>query len=81
MPFWIADTEFKLPKQAQKALEERVKHGVFGYSLTPKEYYEAYMNWQKKRYGTELHQEWIRFGTSFWNVGLDRRHPDFHVHA
>ena len=39
LPFWIADTEFKLPKQAQKALEERVKHGVFGYSLTPKEYY------------------------------------------
>ena len=27
------------------------------------EYYEAYMNWQKKRYGTELHQEWIRFGS------------------
>ena len=63
LPFWIADTEFKIPKQAQKALEERVKHGVFGYSLTPKEYYEAYMNWQKKRYGTELHQEWIRFGS------------------
>lgn len=21
------------------------------------------MNWQKKRYGTELHQEWIRFGS------------------
>lgn len=63
LPFWIADTEFKIPKQAQKALEERVKHGVFGYSLTPKEYYEAYMNWQKKRYGTELHQDWIRFGS------------------
>ena len=63
LPYWNADTEFKLPKQAQKALEERVKHGVFGYSLTPKEYYEAYMNWQKKRYGTELHQDWIRFGS------------------
>ena len=63
LPFWVADMEFKLPEQAQKALEERVRHGVFGYSLTPEGYYEAYMNWQKKRYGTELHQEWIRFGS------------------
>lgn len=62
-PFWIADTDFRIPRAAQEAMAERVSHGVFGYSLTPDGYYDAYMNWQKERYGTELHREWIRFGT------------------
>ena len=63
MALWVADTEFKIPKQAQKALIKRIEHGAFGYSLTPKDYYEAYFTWQKKRYGIELHKDWLRFGT------------------
>lgn len=63
LPLWVADTEFKAPEQTVKALEERVLHGVFGYSLTPEEYYKAYFAWQKDRYGIEMHHDWLRFGT------------------
>ena len=63
IPLWIADTEFALPKAAKKALLNRIEHGAFGYSLTPKSYYDAYFKWQKDRYQIELHQDWMRFGT------------------
>lgn len=63
LPLWVADTEFKIPQAAKKALNDRIEHGAFGYSRTPKSYYEAYFNWQKSRYGIELHEEWMRFGT------------------
>lgn len=63
MPLWVADTEFKIPKKAQEALVTRVLHGAFGYSLTPEEYYNAYFNWQKQRYGIEMQRDWLRFGT------------------
>lgn len=62
-PLWIADTEFKLPESAVEALQKRVAHGAFGYSITPDGYYDAYFKWQKERYGIELHKEWLRFGT------------------
>ncbi|GBG94800.1 cystathionine beta-lyase [Ligilactobacillus salitolerans] len=62
-PLWVADTEFKLPEAAIAALQKRIAHGAFGYSLTPTAYYDAYFAWQKERYGIELHREWLRFGT------------------
>lgn len=62
LPMWVADTEFKIPQAAQKAMQQRVDHGAFGYSFTPESYYDAYFTWQKERYGIELHEEWMRFG-------------------
>lgn len=60
---WVADMEFKAPKAVSEALVERAEHGVFGYSVTPDSYYEAYFNWQQKRHGIHLEKEWIRFST------------------
>lgn len=60
---WVADMEFKAPKAVTEALVKRAEHGVFGYSVTPDSYYEAYFNWQQKRHGIHLEKEWIRFST------------------
>ena len=35
LPLWVADTEFKAPKEALEAMTKRIAHGAFGYSLTP----------------------------------------------
>ena len=32
-PFWVADIDFQSPPEVIAALEERVKHGVFGYAV------------------------------------------------
>jgi len=60
---WIADTEFKTPESIQKALMERVEHGVFGYTNVPDEYYAALDNWMSRRYGYHIEKDWVRFTT------------------
>lgn len=67
LPLWVADMDFKAPKAVREALQERIEHGIFGYSLTPDDYYDHYFKWQKERYGIELHRDWLRFGTGVVN--------------
>lgn len=64
LPMWVADMEFKTPEAVRGALHQRIDEGVFGYSLTPDTYYDAYFKWQNERYGIELHKEWMRFNTN-----------------
>lgn len=35
LPMWVADMDFMAPEPVIQALQERVAHGVFGYSLEP----------------------------------------------
>lgn len=61
LPLWVADMEFKAPEAVQKALLERVEHGVFGYTVVPDSYYETFFAWQAQRYQVTLQKEWLRF--------------------
>lgn len=63
LPLWVADTEFKVPEAVTQALQARIAHGVYGYSQVVGGYQQAYINWQQQRYQTEVHPEWMRFGT------------------
>lgn len=68
LPLWVADTEFKAPQAVIDAMQARISHGAFGYSFAPDSYYHAYINWQKERYGIEVHQEWMRLGPGVVNA-------------
>jgi len=59
LPMWVADMDFKSAPEIITALEERARHGVFGYSGGYDVWYETLMQWTKKRYGWELKKEWI----------------------
>lgn len=59
IPMWVADMDFRSPFEVLKAFEKRVKHGIFGYTFRPKEYYEAIMNWYAKRHGIDIPRNWI----------------------
>lgn len=61
LPLWVADMDFKAPKAVVKSLKKRIEHGVFGYSYTPLNYYQAYIDWQKRHYKTKIKQEWVMF--------------------
>ena len=41
LPFWVADMDFKTSSYVEDALEERVKHGIFGYTETGDKYFQA----------------------------------------
>jgi len=61
LPLWVADMDFRAPNPIIDALSNRVKHGIFGYSYFHNSYYDALLNWFKRRYNWELNQEWLLF--------------------
>lgn len=65
---WVADMEFRAPDEVIDALNKRVSHGVFGYTHLWDSYFEAFFNWQKKRYNIDLKKEWISFSSGLVNA-------------
>lgn len=58
---WVADMDFEAPDSVKKALAKYVEEGVYGYYQIPDSYYDAFINWEKKRHGVDVKQEWLRF--------------------
>lgn len=63
VPLWVADMDFKVSDAITDALQQRVTHGVYGYSFTDQTYFDAYNNWMTTHFGFELEKEWIRYST------------------
>ena len=63
LPMWVADMDFQTAPEVQKAIENRAVHGVFGYSVVPEEWYQAYMGWWKERHGMNVEKDWLIFCT------------------
>lgn len=61
LPMWIADMDFRAPEPVINALKKVAEHGVFGYSITPESYYEALIQWMKRRRNWDIQKEWIVF--------------------
>lgn len=61
LPLWVADMDFSGPEAVQTTVTERIAHGVFGYSLTPKNYFSTYQNWQNRHERTKFQEEWLHF--------------------
>lgn len=59
LPLWVADMDFQTSSYIQDALEERVKHDIFGYSETTKPYFEAVSGWMKTHHDWEIKENWI----------------------
>lgn len=63
LPMWVADMDFKACPVIIQALDKRVDNGVFGYSIIPDEWYDAYCGWWHKRHGFEIQHDWLVFCT------------------
>ncbi|WP_438497055.1 MalY/PatB family protein [Paenibacillus sp. IHBB 3054] len=63
LPMWIADMDFTTAEPIIKALEERARHGIFGYASIPDAYYEAEVHWWERRHHFTIHKEWIEVST------------------
>ena len=61
LPMWVADMDFRVAQPIIDALHRRVEHGVFGYTLVGDRYYEAVINWFKRRHGWTIRREWIQY--------------------
>lgn len=59
LPLWVADMDFRTAPAIIDALENRVKHGIFGYVRVPDEYYKAVIRWFERRHNWHFEKEWI----------------------
>jgi cystathionine beta-lyase len=56
--------DFRVAPAIQKALLQRVEHGVFGYNIVPESYYEAVISWFRRRHQWEIQRQWILYTTA-----------------
>lgn len=61
IPMWVADMDFQTAPCIISALQKRVEHGVFGYTMVPDAYYEAIQSWFCRRYNWRIEREWIQY--------------------
>ena len=59
MPMWVADMDFAVPEMITKALQTRLNHPIFGYSIAPESLYEALINWLHVKHDWQVKREWI----------------------
>jgi cystathionine beta-lyase len=61
IPLWVADTDFRAPPEVLEALQERVRHGVLGYTAPPEELRSAIVEYLGSRHGWRVEPSWIVF--------------------
>ena len=59
IPLTIADMEHAAPPAVIAAMRARLDHGVFGYTLPTPAYRAAARDWQRRRHGWEIEEDWI----------------------
>ena len=59
LPMWVADMDFRTAPAIIRALQQRVQHGIFGYTRVPDEYYSAVVGWFSRRHRWQIDREWI----------------------
>ena len=59
LPLWVADMDFMTSKKILDAIEARVRHGIFGYTESGEEYFEAVSGWMEKRHGWKVRHDWL----------------------
>ncbi len=62
IPMWLADMDFRCPKEVVEAVTECAQTGIYGYAPKRTDIFEdAVIGWCKKRYGWDIGKEWIVF--------------------
>ncbi|EFE94979.1 MalY/PatB family protein [Serratia odorifera] len=61
IPLWVADSDFRSPPAVIDALQQRVAHGVFGYSHPSPVLIEVFIRRMVERYSWHIKPEWLIF--------------------
>ena len=55
--FFVADMDFRCAPAIIEAVQKVAQHGIFGYSATPKAYFDAVIRWMKDRFDMPVKRE------------------------
>ncbi len=59
LPLSLSDMEFQTAPAIIEAMQERVKHGIFGYTKPTNSYYQAISNWMSRHYNWQIEKNWV----------------------
>ena len=60
LPFWVADMDFPVPDFLLTAIQERVQqHPILGYTDTPDQLVETFIEWAFHHFQWELDPDWL----------------------
>ena len=59
LPLWVADMDFKTSSIVLDKIKERVEHGIFGYTETGKNYFDALQSWLYKHHNLKIEERWV----------------------
>ncbi|WP_379970159.1 MalY/PatB family protein [Epilithonimonas sp. UC225_85] len=59
LPMWVADMDFKTASEITEAILKKVSHGVFGYGLTPSDFFDTIIDWWKEIHHFKIKKDWI----------------------
>lgn len=60
LPLWVADMDFRTSSYILDKIQERVAHGIFGYTETADAYFKAVASWFKRHHDMDIKsEEWI----------------------
>lgn len=63
LPMWVADMDFPAAPEIREAIRERAEQGVFGYTVIPDGWYQAYQDWWSRYHGWTMEKDWLIFCT------------------
>ena len=61
LPMWVADMDFKAPKEVNDALKERAEHGIYGYTVINDAIKKSVVNWVNYKHNWDIKNEWLSF--------------------
>ena len=61
IPLWVADMDFKVAQPIIDAMNERIAHGIFGYTLRPDSYFDDVCEFQKRRKNWNIDKKLMSF--------------------
>lgn len=59
LPLWVADMDFKTSSRIQETVHHLADHGIFGYSETKDDYYQALASWFSRHHHWRPQKEWL----------------------
>jgi cystathionine beta-lyase len=60
LPLWVADMDLPTSTSIQEAMQNRIKHPIYGYTSYSDEYFNSIVRWMKKSHNWTIQKEWIR---------------------
>ena len=61
LPLWVADMDFETPPFITEALQQRLQHSLYGYTVVPDELWITIIQWIQEHHNWLVRRQWLTF--------------------